>query len=102
MPHALGFDIGSVAVKLALVGPGGQLLGVWSRLIVRQPAEALAGLIAELSGGTPWKSVLREVTEVRIGVTGDGCELVRGPVRRPPPGILRLVAVVALTRAIPL
>ena len=48
MPHALGIDIGSVAVKLALVGPDGKLLGVWSRPILRLPAEALAGLIAEI------------------------------------------------------
>ena len=75
MPHALGIDIGSVAVKLALVGPEGRLLGVWSRPILRQPAEALGSLICR---GVPIH--LPEVVAVRIGVTGDGCELVRGPV----------------------
>ncbi|MGA2253980.1 MAG: acyl-CoA dehydratase activase [Thermoguttaceae bacterium] len=102
MPHALGIDIGSVAVKLALVGPDGKLLGVWSRPIVRLPAEALASLIAEVSAETGWKPILgqgeipisAEATTVRIGVTGDGCELVRGPVRRE-------TGVVALTRALP-
>jgi len=94
MPHALGIDIGSVAVKLALVGSDGKLLGVWSRPILGLPAEALRSVIAEVSSETNWKPVLREVTEVRIGVTGDGCEVVRGPVRRE-------TAVVALTRAIP-
>ena len=87
MPHALGIDIGSVAVKLAIVGADGELLGVWSRPILRQPAEALGSLIAEVP-------VPPEVIGVRIGVTGDGCELVRGPVRRE-------TAVVALTRAVP-
>ena len=99
MPHALGIDIGSVAVKLALVDPGGNLLGVWSRPILRQPAEALASLIAEIRGETDWKPILHlpagEMIAVRIGVTGDGCELVRGPVRRE-------TAVVALSRALPL
>ena len=93
MPHALGIDIGSVAVKLALVDPEGKLLGVWSRPIVRLPAEALASLIAEISVETGWKSILQRLA-VRIGVTGDGCELIRGPV-------LRETAVVALTRAVP-
>ena len=93
MPHALGIDIGSVAVKLALVGAKGEVLGVWSRPIVRQAAETLASLIAEVSVETGWKPILQE-TAVRIGVTGDGCELVHGPVRRE-------TAVVALTRAVP-
>jgi predicted CoA-substrate-specific enzyme activase len=63
------------------------LLGVWSRSILRQPAEALGSLIAEVP-------IRADVTAVRIGVTGDGCELVRGPVHRE-------TAVVALTRALP-
>ena len=106
MPHALGIDIGSVAVKLALVGADGKLLGVWSQPILRTPAETLGSLIAKVSLETGWKPilreaetgckpVLREVMAVRIGVTGDGCELVRGPVHRE-------TAVVALTRALPL
>ena len=37
---------------------------------------------------------MKPILQVRIGVTGDGCELVRGPV-------LRETAVVALTRAVP-
>ncbi len=96
MPHALGIDIGSVAVKLALVGPDQKLLGTWSRPILGLPGDALGVLIAEVSVETGWKPVLRqgaeELTAVRIGITGDGCELVRGPV-------LRETAVVALTRA---
>ena len=93
MPHALGIDIGSVAVKLALVGSTGELLGVWSRPIVRLPAEALGSLIAEVSAETGWQPILQGAA-VRIGVTGDGGELVRGPVHRE-------TAVVALTRAVP-
>jgi len=87
MPHALGIDIGSVAVKLALIGPKKELLGVWSRPIVRQPAETLGRLIAEVSAP-------EDVTAVRIGVTGDGCECIRGPVHPE-------TSVVALTRALP-
>ncbi len=130
MPHALGIDIGSVAVKLALVGPEGRLLGVWSRPIVRLPGETLASLIGEISGErgegseetggalgktgwkpilrpdetgwkpilrpdeTGWKPILQEMA-VRIGITGDGCELGGGHV-------VRETAVVALTRAVPL
>ena len=93
MFHALGIDIGSIAVKLAIVDSEGNLLGVRSRPIVRLPAEALAGLIAEVSLETPLETGL-QATAVRVGVTGDGCELVRGPV-------LREIAVVALTRAVP-
>ena len=87
MPHALGIDIGSVAVKLALVGSDGKLLGVWSRPILCLPAEALGSLIAEAP-------IPAEVVAVRIGVTGDGCEVVRGPV-------CRETAVVALARSLP-
>jgi len=87
MPYALGIDIGSVAVKLAIVGSDGRLVGVWSRPILRQLAETLGSLIAEVA-------IPAEVTAVRIGVTGDGCERVHGPV-------LQETAVVALTRALP-
>ena len=87
MPHALGIDIGSVAVKLALVGPGGEVVSVLSRPIVRQPMETLEGLIAEIP-------IPPEGMAVRIGITGDGCERVHGAVRRE-------TAVVALTRALP-
>ncbi|MBM4088915.1 MAG: hypothetical protein FJ276_05705 [Planctomycetes bacterium] len=73
MPHALGIDIGSVAVKLALVGPEGELLGVWCRPIVGQSAETLGQIIAEVP--KPPAGIA-----VRIGVTGSGRELVRGPV----------------------
>ncbi|MGA2063410.1 MAG: acyl-CoA dehydratase activase [Thermoguttaceae bacterium] len=88
MPHALGIDIGSTAVKLALVGPEGKLLGAWSRPILRQAAEAIGSLMAQVL-------IPPEGIAVRIGVTGDGGELVRGPV-------CRETAVVALTRAVPL
>ena len=87
MFHALGIDIGSVAIKLALVGSDGALIGVWSRPIVRQPAETLERLISEVPRPA-------EVAAVRIGVTGDGCERVHGPVHQE-------TAVVALTRALP-
>jgi len=87
MTHALGIDIGSVAVKLALVGSEGELLGVWSRPILGHPAETLGSLIAEVP-------MPPEDIEVRIGVTGNGRELVHGPV-------LAESEVVALTRAIP-
>jgi predicted NBD/HSP70 family sugar kinase len=49
MPHALGIDIGSVAIKLALVGSDGELLGVWSRPILGQPADTLGSLIDAVS-----------------------------------------------------
>ena len=87
MLHALGIDIGSVAVKAALVGVDGKLLGVWTRPIFGLPAETLGSLIAEVpipAGGIA----------VRIGVTGNGGELVRGPVHAES-------EVVALTWAIP-
>ena len=87
MPHAFGIDIGSTAGKLALVGPDGKLLGVWSRPILGQPAEASGSLIAEVP-------IPAEVIAVRIGVTGDGGEIVRG-------SVCRETAVVALTRALP-
>lgn len=87
MPHALGIDIGSVAVKLALVGSDAKLLGVWYLPIVGHPAETLGNLIAE---------VLKppDGSAVRIGVTGNGRELVHGPVALES-------EVVALSRAIP-
>jgi predicted CoA-substrate-specific enzyme activase len=88
MPHAIGIDIGSVAIKLALVGSDGKLLGVWSRPILGRPAETLGSLIA----GVPMPP---EEIAVRIGVTGNGRELVHGPV-------LAECEVVALTRAIPI
>jgi len=87
MSHALGIDIGSVAVKLALVDADGKLLGVWSRPILGRPAETLQRLIAEVP--TP-----PEETAVRIAVTGNGRELVHG-------GVLQECEVVALTRALP-
>lgn len=87
MVHALGIDIGSVAVKLAHVDSDGKLLGIWSRPILRQPAEVLGRLLAEIS-------IPLEATSVRIGVTGHGCELAHGPV-------LRQIAMVALTRSVP-
>lgn len=85
MPHALGIDVGSVAVKLALLGSAGQLLGVWSRPISGPLAETLGSLLAEIP---------RPPADgfVRIGVTGNGRELVRGPV-------LPECDIVALTRA---
>jgi len=86
MPYALGIDIGSVTLKLALVGSDRRLLGVWSRPILVKPAETLGSLVAEVPA---WAEDL----EVRIGVTGNGRELVHGPV-------LPECEVVALTRSI--
>jgi predicted CoA-substrate-specific enzyme activase len=88
MPHALGIDIGSVAVKVALVGSDGKLLGVWARSIVDQTAKTLENLIAEVP-------IPPEGTALRIGVTGNGREVVQGPV-------LSECEVVALTRALPI
>ena len=88
MPHALGIDIGSVTVKLALVGSDGRLLGVWSRPILGQPAETLESLVADVP-------VPAEGMAVRIGVTGSGRELVQGPVWLE-------CEVVALTRSLPI
>ena len=39
MPHALGIDVGSVAVKVALIGADGRVRGIWSRLILSHPAD---------------------------------------------------------------
>ena len=72
MQCALGIDFGSVAVKLALVGSDGELLGAWSRPILGQPAETLRSLIVDV----PMPS---DATAVRLGVTGKGRELVHGP-----------------------
>lgn len=88
MAHALGIDIGSVAVKLALVGEDGNPIGVWSRPVLGQLAETLERAIAEV----PRRH--REIA-VRIGITGSGRELVRGPAEPE-------CEVVALTRAIPI
>jgi len=88
MPSALGIDIGSVAVKLALVSSDGKLLGVWSRPILAQPAETLGSLIAEVP-------IRPAQMAIRIGVTGNGREIVHGPV-------LPESEVVALTRALPI
>ena len=88
MPYALGIDIGSVAVKLALAGSDGQLLGVWSQPLLGPAAEAIASLVVEAA------SPSEEIT-VRIGVTGNGRDLVHGDV-------LAESELVALTRALPL
>lgn len=88
MSPALGIDIGSVAVKLALVGSTGKLLGAWSRPILGQSVETLESLIAEIA-------IPADGLAVRVGVTGNGRELVRGPV-------VHECEVVALARAIPL
>ncbi|MBW2263145.1 MAG: hypothetical protein JRG91_14330 [Deltaproteobacteria bacterium] len=84
MPHCLGIDIGSTAVKAALLTPDGRLSGVWSRPIIGLPDEALAGLVDGIPdpGG-----------DVRIGITGTGRGIVKARVHE-------LSEVVALARAV--
>jgi predicted CoA-substrate-specific enzyme activase len=69
----LGIDIGSTAVKAALVDEQGRLLGLGSRPLLGAPAGALAELLVELR---PADLEAR----VRVGVTGEGRDLVRGEV----------------------
>ncbi|MBM4319096.1 MAG: hypothetical protein FJ125_03850, partial [Deltaproteobacteria bacterium] len=71
----LGIDIGSTAVKAALLDTDGRLRAVRCRPILGRPAEALASLLAELPAPAG-----PEVS-VRVGVTGHGRALVQGPVQ---------------------
>ena len=88
MPYALGIDIGSIAVKLALIDSDRKLLDVRSHPIMGQLVETLERFIAEVP--TPPNGL-----EVRVGVTGCGRELVHGRV-------VSECEVVALTRAVPI
>lgn len=75
MSLALGIDIGSVAVKVALVETGGRLCGMWSRPILSHPAQTLAEVLAEVLAPVGSEGVL-------IGITGVGRDLVHGVVQK--------------------
>ena len=84
----LGIDLGSVAVRVALAAADGQLTGLWSRPVLGHPTEALQALLADIPA--PATGLL-----FRLGVTGNGRDLIHGPVHEEN-------EVVALTRALPL